>query len=101
MHEVERLTGNADSEPVYLLKGAISTSSSSYISLITNGEELRIIGTLAEEETLFIDSGMVTAKVTDVAGNTLRRSSLPTGSELLDSQEGREQYRDCCSKRNF
>jgi len=43
-HELERLKGNADSNPVYLLKGLISTSSSSYISLITNGEELLIVG---------------------------------------------------------
>jgi predicted phage tail component-like protein len=80
-HAAERLTGNADSEPVYLLKGAISTSSSSYISLITNGEELRIAGPLAEGETLVIDSGMVTAKVTDAAGNTLR-NGLPCLREL-------------------
>ncbi len=77
----ERLTGSADSEPVYLLKGVISASSSSYISLITNGEELRIAGPLAEGETLVIDSGMVTAKVTDAAGNTLR-NGLPCLQEL-------------------
>jgi len=81
MHEAERLTGNADSEPVYFLKGVISASSSSCISLITNGEELRVIGTLAEGETLVIDSGMVTAKVTDAAGNILR-NGLPCLQEL-------------------
>lgn len=74
--EVERLTGNANSEPVYLLKGIISASASSYISIITNGEELRVIGALAEGETLVIDTGMVTAKVTDAAGNTLRNGLL-------------------------
>jgi predicted phage tail component-like protein len=80
-HEVERRIGNADSEPVYFLKGVISVSSSSYISLITNGEELRIVGPLAANETLVIDSGMVTAKVTDAAGNTLR-NGLPCLQEL-------------------
>ena len=80
-HAAERLAGNADSEPVYFLKGMISTSSSSYISLITNGEELRIVGSLSEGETLVIDSGMVTAKVTDAAGNTLR-NGLPCLQEL-------------------
>jgi predicted phage tail component-like protein len=80
-HEIERLTGNAESEPVYLLKGVIAASSSSYISLITNGEELRIAGPLSEGETLVIDSGMVTAKVTDAAGNTLRHG-LPSLQEL-------------------
>lgn len=69
---MERVKGNADSNPVYLLKGLISTSSSSYISLITNGEELRIVGSLSEGETLVIDSGMVTAKVIDETGGTLR-----------------------------
>lgn len=57
-YTVERLIGNADSEPVYLLKGVISASFSSYISLITNGEELRIVGPLPEGETLVIDSGI-------------------------------------------
>jgi len=80
-HEIERLTGNAESEPVYLLKGVISASSSSYISLITNGEELRIAGALSECETLVIDSGIVTAKVTDATGNTLR-NGLPCLQEL-------------------
>ncbi|WP_094550139.1 distal tail protein Dit [Petroclostridium xylanilyticum] len=72
LHELERVKGNADSNPVYLLKGLISTSSSSYISLITNGEELRIVGSLSEGETLVIDSTMVTAKVIDETGGTLR-----------------------------
>jgi len=80
-HEVERVKGNADSNPVYLLKGLISTSSSSYISLITNGEELRIVGSLSEGETLVIDSGMVTAKVIDETGGTLR-NGLPSLQEL-------------------
>jgi len=80
-HEIERLTGNAESEPVYFLKGVIAASSSSYISLITNGEELRIAGPLSEGETLVIDSGMVTAKVVDETGGTLR-NGLPCLQEL-------------------
>lgn len=71
-HEIKRLTGNADSEPVYQLKGIISSSSSTYISITTNGEELRVFGALAADEVLVIDSGLVTAKITDVNGNTLR-----------------------------
>jgi predicted phage tail component-like protein len=81
LHELERVKGNADSNPVYLLKGLISTSSSSYISLITNGEELRIVGSLSEGETLVIDSGMVTAKVIDETGGTLR-NGLPSLQDL-------------------
>jgi predicted phage tail component-like protein len=80
-HEVERRIGNADSEPAYLLKGVIAADSSSYISIVTNGEELRVIGPLAQDETLVIDTGLVTAKVTDAAGNTLR-NGLPCLREL-------------------
>jgi predicted phage tail component-like protein len=80
-HEVERRIGNADSEPVYLLKGVIAADSSSYISIVTNGEELRIVGPLAEGETLAIDAGLVTAKVTDAVGATLR-NGLPSLREL-------------------
>jgi len=71
-HEVERVTGNADSEPVYQLRGTISSSASNYISISTNGEELRVVGTLTADEVLVIDSGLVTAKITDLDGNTLR-----------------------------
>lgn len=80
-HSTPRQIGNADSEPVYFLKGVITASSSSYISLVTNGEELRVIGPMAEDETLVIDTGLVTAKVTDVAGDTLR-NGLPCLREL-------------------
>ena len=80
-HEIERLTGNADSEPVYQLKGTISSSSSTYISITTNGEELRVVGALTADEVLVIDSGLVTAKITDTNGNTLR-NGLPGLDEL-------------------
>lgn len=80
-HEVRRIKGNTDSEPVYLLKGNIPTGASSYVSLITNGAELRVIGALAANETLVIDTGKVTAKVVDAQGNTLR-NGLPCLQEL-------------------
>jgi predicted phage tail component-like protein len=60
-HTVTHLKGSAASEPVYSLKGAIPSGASTYISLITNGAELRVVGALASGETLVIDSGMVTA----------------------------------------
>ena len=78
---VTRTKGNTDSEPVYLLKGVISSSSSTYISLKTNNEELRVVGALASGETLVIDSGKVTAKVVNAQGATLR-NGLPLLSEL-------------------
>ena len=77
-HEVEREIGNTDSEPVYSLQGTISSGA---IVLTTNGETLRVIGPLAADEVLVIDTGMVTAKVTDSAGNTLR-NGLPCLEEL-------------------
>ena len=40
-----------------------------------------MIGPLAADEVLVIDTGMVTAKVTDSAGNTLR-NGLPCLEEL-------------------
>lgn len=80
-HEALRETGNTDSEPVYLLQGEIPSGTSSYVSITTNGEELRITGPLSAGEILVIDTGMVTAKVTDSAGNTLR-NGLPCLEEL-------------------
>ena len=77
-HEVERETGNTDSEPVYSLQGTISSGA---VVLTTNGENLRVVGPLAAGEVLVIDTGMVTAKVTDSAGNTLR-NGLPCLEEL-------------------
>lgn len=77
-HEIKRETGNTDSEPVYALKGTISSGS---ILLSTNGEALRVVGPLADGEILVIDTGLVTAKVTNSAGNTLR-NGLPCLEEL-------------------
>lgn len=80
-HEVRRLKGNTDSEPVYQLKGIIPSGTSSYVSLRTNNEELRIVGPLASGETLIVDTGKVTAKVVDSQGETLR-NGLPCLEEL-------------------
>jgi predicted phage tail component-like protein len=78
---VTRVKGNTDSEPVYLLKGVVPSGSATYISLQTNNDELRVVGALAEGETLVIDSGKVTAKVVDSSGETLR-NGLPCLQEL-------------------
>ncbi|MFQ7062728.1 MAG: hypothetical protein ACLRQY_08355 [[Clostridium] leptum] len=75
---MEREIGNTDSEPVYSLQGTISSGA---VVLTANGETLRVIGPLAAGEVLVIDTGMVTAKVTDSAGNTLR-NGLPCLEEL-------------------
>lgn len=78
---VRRVKGNTYSEPVYLLKGVIPTGSGTYISIRTNQEELRVVGPLAQGETLIIDAGLVTAKVVDAQGATLR-NGLPWLQEL-------------------
>lgn len=80
-HMAVRHTGNTDSYPVYALKGVISSGTSSYISIVTGGSELRVTGPLSEGETLLVDSSLVTAKVVDASGNTLR-NGLPLLAEL-------------------
>ena len=76
-----RALGNIESFPVYSLKGVIPSGTDSYISITTNGSELQIIGQLASGETLIIDSDLMTAKVVDDSGETLR-NGLPLLSEL-------------------
>ena len=78
---VARTLGNTASLPVYSLKGVIPSGSSSYVSIITGGSELRVTGKLAEGETLVIDASLMTAKVVDEEGNTLR-NGLPLISML-------------------
>lgn len=80
-HEITRSIGTTLSEPVYSIQGVISSDTDSYISIITNGEELRITGALAEGEILIVDSNLVTAKVVDSVGDTLR-NGLPLLYEL-------------------
>ena len=80
-HEVRRLKGNTDSEPIYLIKGSISSGAGSYITIQTNDDELRVAGPLAVGETLIVDTGKLTAKVADGQGETLR-NGLPYLREL-------------------
>lgn len=78
---VVRVKGNTDSLPVYLLKGIIPSGSSTFVSLKTNDDELRVVGALTSGEILVIDSGLVTAKVVDDTGETVR-NGLPLMQEL-------------------
>jgi phage-related protein len=80
-HELVRNIGNINSYPIYQLKGNIDSSSSSFVTITTNDEELKLIGRLASNEILVIDSLLLTAKVTDLNGNTLR-NGLPILDEL-------------------
>src|SRR5699024_6248576 len=78
-HAVERELGNIESFPIYRMKGNISSSSLTFLTITTNGESLKINGPLASNEILIVDSGLLTAKITDTSGNTVRN-----GLSILD-----------------
>lgn len=81
-HTVRRTKGNIDSHPVYRIKGAISSGVSDYITITTNGSQLKIVNaTLATTETLMVDMDMMTACVED-ANRSVLRNGLPYLSEL-------------------
>lgn len=81
-HTVKRTKGNIISNPVYRIKGVISSGASRYITITTNGAELKIVNAaLSASETLAVDTDMMTAWVEDANGNTLR-NGLPYLSEL-------------------
>nr|DAZ21843.1 MAG TPA: distal tail protein [Caudoviricetes sp.] len=81
-HTVTRHIGNIESNPVYRIKGVISSGTSRYITITTNGMELKIVNAaLAASETLVVDTEMMTAWVEDTNGNVLR-NALPYLSEL-------------------
>ena len=81
-HVVNRTLGNLYSNPVYRLKGILASGAGRYISVITNGVELRIANAvLSASETLVVDTAKMTAWVEDADGNTLR-NALPYISEL-------------------
>src|SRR5699024_8678361 len=78
-YAVERELGNIVSFPIYRMKGNISSSSLTFLTITTNGESLKINGPLASNEILIVDSGLLTAKITDTSGNTVRN-----GLSILD-----------------
>lgn len=81
-HTVRRRLGNLYSNPVYRLKGILASGAGRYISISTNGAELKISSaTLSEGETLVVDTAKMTAWVEDSEGNTLR-NALPYIGEL-------------------
>lgn len=81
-HTVRRRLGNLYSNPVYRLKGILASGAGRYISISTNGAELKIANaTLSEGETLVVDTAKMTAWVEDSEGNTLR-NALPYIGEL-------------------
>lgn len=77
-YTVSRSLGNADSLPVYSLTAELTSSRKAVIT--TNGKALEISGKLAKDDILVVDSSLMTAKVTDTDGNTLRN-----GLPLIDS----------------
>lgn len=82
VHTITRTIGNVESLPVYRIKGVITAGASNYISIDTNGSELKIVNaTLSEGEILIVDTDKMTAYVVDENGETLR-NGLPYLQEL-------------------
>ena len=67
---------------MYRIEGDLTAGASNYISITTNGSELKIVNaTLSEGETLVVDTDKMTAYVVDENGETLR-NGLPYLQEL-------------------
>lgn len=73
--EVYRIFGNTESFPVYRLSGVMPTSEAG-IRISTNGVALTVSGPLSVGETLVVNTALMTAKVVDSEGETLR-NGLP------------------------
>ena len=81
-HTVRRRLGNLYSNPIYRLKGILTSGAGRYINITTNGVELKIANAvLSASETLVVDTEKMTAWVEDADGNTLR-NALPYIDEL-------------------
>jgi len=78
---ITRAKGNTISQPEYRLKATIPAGTGNAIVISTNGQQLAIGGPLASGETLVIDSELMTAKVVNASGATLR-NGLPLLTEL-------------------
>lgn len=81
-HTIARAIGNVESLPLYRIEGEMTASASNYISITTNGAELKIVNaTLSAGEALIVDTDKMTAYVVDENGETLR-NGLPYLQEL-------------------
>ena len=79
-HTVTRKTGNAESLPVYRIKGVVTGGGS--ITITTNGAAMRISNAaLSAGEVLVVDTDKMTAWVENSSGITLR-NALPYLEEL-------------------
>src|SRR5699024_6611288 len=76
---VERKLGNIESFPIYRMKGNISSSRTTFLTITTNGESLKVNGPLSSNEILNDDSGVLTARITNINGNKIRN-----GLSILD-----------------
>jgi len=81
-HTVARVIGKVESLPLYRTEGEMTPGASNYISITTNGSELKIVNaTLSAGEALIVDTDKMTAYVVDANGDTLR-NGLPYLQEL-------------------
>ena len=82
-HTITRQIGNVESNPIYRLKGVITSSGNNYVSVLTNGLEIKIVNAvLYTGEVLVIDTEKMTAYVEDENGRTLR-NALPYLEEII------------------
>src|SRR5699024_3075886 len=70
---------NLESLSIYRMKGNISSLNVTFLTITTNGESLKINRPLASNEILVVNSGLLTAKIPDTSGNTVRN-----GLSILD-----------------
>ena len=92
---ITRKVGNKESYPVYKLNGVIP--SGAYIKINTNGSTLNICGALEEGETLIVDTSLLTAKVVDENGETLRNGlPLMENIEFPVLKKGRNELAITC-----
>lgn len=81
-HTAVRTLGNMESLPMYRIEGEMSSGANNYISITTNGSEMKIVNAaLSANEALIVDTDKMTAYVVDAEGNTLR-NGLPYLQEL-------------------
>src|SRR5699024_965518 len=78
-HVVERKLGNIESFPIYRMKGNINSSRTTLLTITTKGESLKDNGPLSSNKILIDNSRLLTAKITDTSGNTIRN-----GLSILD-----------------
>ncbi len=81
-HTVTREHGNIESFPLFAVKGELVESSENWITITVNGTNMKLVSAkLQEAETLVVDTGKMTAFVTN-SDDLVLRNALPYLEEL-------------------